>query len=844
MSVGSSVPSTSGPAPGPGRGRLRVYLGAAPGVGKTHAMLDEGVRRARRGTRVVTALVETHDRPQLLQLMTQLEQVPPQARGQACAVDIASVLDLEPQVVLVDDLGATNPEGCPRPHRWEDVEVLLDRGIDVVTTLDVSQIESLADVVRRITGTAPTGMVPDEVVRGADQVELVDMAPEALRRRLAHGTLYPAEQVDAALTRYYRVGNLAALRELALLWLADRVDADLDSYRRQHGIQELWATRERIVVALTGGLESEALLRRGARIASRTSGAELHAVHVSARGRGAASAGDLARLRSLTEELGGSYHLVVGDDPATAVLDLARGLNATQVVVGESSRSRWRRFLAHGVSERLIRSAGDLDVLVVTHHERSTLTPSRGSGDLSRARLVTGWLLAVAGPPLLAVLMQPSRSVERPALETMGFLALTVAVALTGGWWPAATSAVLGTLLLNWFFTDPLHTLSVAAPSNALVLLVFLVLGGAVARVVDQAATRSRRAERLAREAEVLAMLNRTLLSGPHSVHGLLRQVTETFGAESAALLRREGKAYTCVESVGAARIDTPGDVTVPVSADLVLTLQGATPAPHEQRVLGAFATHLKAAADKHDLSRRAEAAEHLEAGNRVRTALLSAVSHDLRTPLAGVKAAVSSLRSTDVEWSEEERAELLATIEASTDRLTAIVTNLLDLSRIDADAVRPVRAEVDLTEVVSRSLQGIEGAERVRLRAESGAPTAVTDPGLAERVLANLVGNALAHAPGEVEVVVAGAGGAAQVRVVDRGPGVAERDKERMFTAFQRLGDRPGDRADGLGLGLAVARGLVEAMGGSLEAEDTPGGGLTMVVELPTLADQSVSTS
>lgn len=833
MSVGSA---TSPPA----RGRLRVYLGAAPGVGKTHAMLDEGVRRARRGTRVVTALVETHDRPRLQQLLAELEQVPPQQRGPACAVDMAEVLDREPQVVLVDDLGATNPDGCPRRHRWEDVEVLLDRGIDVVTTVDVSQIESLADVVRRITGTAPGGTVPDEVVRRADQVELVDMAPEALRRRLAHGTLYPAEKVDAALTRYYRVGNLAALRELALLWLADRVDADLESYRRQHGIEQLWATRERIVVALTGGRESEALLRRGARIASRTSGGELHAVHVSARG-GATSASDLARLRSLTEELGGSYHLVLGDDPAAAVLDLARGLNATQVVVGESSRSRWRRFLSHGVSERLIRGAGDLDVLVVTHGERTPLTPTGRRSDLGRSRLLTGWLLALAGPLLLTAAMEPLRSVDRPALEAMAFLALTVVVALVGGWWPAATSAVVGTLLLNWFFTDPLHTLSVAAPVNILVLVVFLVLGGAVARVVDQAATRSRRAERLAREAEVLAMLNRTLLSGPHTVHGLLRQVNETFGAEAAALLRREGKGHTCVESVGVTRLDSPGDVTVPVSADLVLTLRGATPAPHEQRVLGAFATHLKAAADKEALARRAEQAEHLEAGNRVRTALLSAVSHDLRTPLAGVKAAVSSLRSLDVEWTEEERAELLATIEASTDRLSAIVANLLDLSRIDADAVRPVRAEVDLTEVVARSLQGVAGAERVRLRAEPAAPAAVTDPGLAERVLANLVGNALAHAPGPVDVVVAGVGRAVQVRVVDRGPGVPEADKERMFTAFQRLGDQPGDHRDGLGLGLAVARGLVEAMGGSLDAEDTPGGGLTMVVELPALVAQPV---
>lgn len=814
-----------------------MYLGAAPGVGKTHAMLSEGVRRAGRGTHVAAALVETRGRPKLLSLLDELEEIPPLSKGGTVAVDIAEVLQGSPDVVLVDDLGAPNPEGCARRHRWEDIEVLLDRGVDVISTVDIGQLESLTDVVRSITGTLPRSSVPDHVVRDADQVELVDMTPEALRRRLAHGNLYPPDEVDASISRYYRLGNLTALRELALLWLADRVDEQLDTYRRQHSIGDVWAARERVVVALTGGSGAQTLLRRGARIASRTSGGELHAVHVSSRRHPSTPAGELSRLRALTEELGGSYHLVIADDPAASVLDLARGLNATHVVVGESSRSRWRRLLARGVSEQVIRGAGDLDVLIVTHQDKRQLVPTVGGSALGRRRVAAGWALSVAGPPLLTAAMLPSRSSENLALESMIFFALTVATALVGGWWPAALSAVLGSLLLNWFFTDPLHTLTVAATTNVLVLLVFLVVAGGVARVVDLAASRSRRAEQLGREAEVLALLNRNLLAGSHTVRGLLRQVLETFGASSATLLRRQDRGHQPVDSVGGEPIMSPAaaDVTVPVSKDLVLALQGTHPAPHEQRVLGAFATHLKAAADRIELEQRAEQAEHLEAGNRVRTALLSAVSHDLRTPLAGVKAAVSSLRSKDIRWSDADRDELLASIEDSTDRLARIVTNLLDLSRVQADAVRPMSVEVDLAEAANAAAGAVAEPGRVRITEAVAVPAAIADPGLIERVVANLLANALAHAPGDVEVRISSVADTVQLRVLDRGPGVPDIDKERIFTAFQRLGDRRRTGTEGLGLGLAVARGLVEAMDGTLTAEDTPGGGLTMVVELPT---------
>jgi len=824
--------SNSGP-----RGRLRIYLGAAPGVGKTYAMLGEGRRRSERGTEVVAALVESHGRPPVEELLEGLDRVPPRLVDGTEEVDVAAVVARRPQVALVDDLAHSNAEGSGNSKRWEDIAELLDAGIDVVTTLNIEHLESLADVVESITGVAQRDAVPDHVVRQADQIELVDMTPEALRRRMAHGNVFPAEQVDAALSRYFRVGNLAALRELALLWLADRVDEGLERYRRDHDIEGTWAARERVVVALTGGPEGGLLLRRGARIASRGAGGELHAVHVSGKDSAATRPDELARLRVLTEELGGTHHLAVADDAAEAVLGLARSLNATQVVVGESRRSRWRRVFGKGVSERVIAGAEDIDVLVVPHpYARSApALPGRG-GALGVRRLVAGWALAVLAPPLLAGLLVPSRDLQTLALEAMSFLALTVVCALVGGLWPALTAALFGSLLLNWFFTAPENTLTISDTVNVLALALFLLVAVAVASVVDKAARRSIQADLDRREADTLTMLNRTLLRGGHDVRTLLDLVRDTFGVEAVALLRRAGTGFEVVDVVGE---DPPAssddaDATAEVSSTLVLALRGAQLPLHDRRVLGAFATHLAAALERQELATRAEEARRLEEGNRVRTALLAAVSHDLRTPLAGVKAAVSSLRSPDVSWSPEDERELLATIEESADRLHAIVANLLDLSRLQSDAVRPVIHELGLDDVVSRTVAELPDGDAVELRFAAELPPVLADAGLLDRVVANLAENALRHSPPDRPVTVSTSQveDRVQLRVVDHGPGVPDREKERMFEAFQRLGDS--QRGEGLGLGLAVARGLTEALGGLLLAEDTPGGGLTMVVDLP----------
>src|SRR3954469_17734854 len=355
------------------RGHLRVMLGAAPGVGKTYAMLEEGRRLSTAGKDVVVAVAETHGRTATAAMLDGLEVVPrttTEHRGVTLdELDLDAVLRRAPQVALVDELAHTNAPGSRNEKRWQDVEAMLDAGIDVMSTVNIQHIESLSDVVRKITGVQQRETIPDAVLRRADQIEVVDLAPQALCDRLAEGVVYPTARIDAALSNYFRLGNLTALRELALLWLADEVDSALQRYRAEHGIAGTWEARERVVVALTGGPEGETLLRRGARIAARSGGGELLAVHVTSEdGLREAAPGALAAQRSLVEQLGGSYHQVVGSDIPKALVDFARSANATQLVIGVSRRSRLAALLTGpGIGATVIRESGDIDVHIVSH---------------------------------------------------------------------------------------------------------------------------------------------------------------------------------------------------------------------------------------------------------------------------------------------------------------------------------------------------------------------------------------------------------------------------------------------------------------------------------------------
>ncbi|MFD8251567.1 sensor histidine kinase [Streptomyces werraensis] len=827
------------------RGKLRIYLGAAPGVGKTYAMLSEAHRRIERGTDCVVAFVEHHKRPRTEVMLHGLEEIPRRELEYRDAVftemDVDAVLARHPQVALVDELAHTNVPGSRNTKRWQDVEELLAAGIDVISTVNIQHLESLGDVVESITGVRQRETVPDEVVRRADQIELVDMSPPALRRRMAHGNIYKPDKVDAALSNYFRPGNLTALRELALLWVADRVDEYLTEYRSEHRVSKIWGSRERIVVGLTGGPEGRTLIRRAARLAEKGAGGEVLAVYI-ARSDGLTSASpkELAVQRTLVEDLGGTFHHVVGEDIPVALLDFARGVNATQIVLGVSRRKSWQYMFGPGVGAMVARDSGpDLDVHLITHDEvgKGRGLPMARGARLGRARVIWGWLAGVVGPGLLTLLLTVGPDAGL-ANDMLLFLTLTVAAALLGGLYPALASAVLGSALLNWFFAPPVHTLTIADPKNIVAITVFIGVAVSVASVVDLAARRTHQAARLRAESEILSYLAGSVLRGETSLEALLERVRETFGMESAALLERTSDVdpWTCAGSVGPRPAQCPedADVDMPVGDHTALALSGRVLPASDRRVLAAFAAQAVVVLDRQRLQQEADRAKELAEGNRIRTALLAAVSHDLRTPLAGIKMSVTSLRSDDVEWSEEDQAELLAAIEEGADRLDHLVGNLLDMSRLQTGTVTPLIREIDLDEVVPMAMGGIPDPEStVVLDVSESLPMVATDKGLLERVVANVVENAVKYSPaGESVLVSASAlGDRVEVRVVDRGPGVPDEAKDRIFAPFQRYGDAP--RGNGVGLGLAVARGFAEAMGGTLTAEDTPGGGLTMVLTL-----------
>ncbi|MEU9453157.1 sensor histidine kinase KdpD [Streptomyces sp. NPDC048277] len=825
------------------RGKLRIYLGAAPGVGKTYAMLAEAHRRVERGTDCVVGFVEHHDRPRTEVMLHGLEQIPRKEleyRGAAFTeMDVDAVLRRAPAVALVDELAHTNIPGSRNAKRWQDVEELLTAGIDVVSTVNIQHLESLGDVVESITGVRQRETVPDEVVRRADQIELVDMSPQSLRRRMAHGNIYQPDKVDAALSNYFRPGNLTALRELALLWVADRADEYLKQYRSEHRVSAIWGSRERIVVGLTGGPEGRTLIRRAARLAEKGAGGEVLAVYISrSDGLTSASPKELAVQRTLVEDLGGTFHHVVGEDIPAALLDFARGVNATQIVLGSSRRKAWQYVLGPGVGATVARESGpDLDVHIVTHGEAGKgrgLPVARGAR-LGRGRIIAGWLVGLVGPVVMALLLN---AVDLGlANDMLLFLTFTVAAALLGGLFPALASAAFGSLLLNYFYTPPLHRLTVADPKNIVAIVIFFGVALSVASVVDLAARRTHQAARLRAESEILSFLAGNVLRGETSLEELLERVRETFGMESAALLERAGdvEPWTCAGRAGfGPALERPedADVDVPVGDHMALALTGRVLPAEDRRVLAAFAAQAAVVLDRRRLQEEAEQARALAEGNRIRTALLAAVSHDLRTPLAGIKAAVTSLRSDDVAWSEEDQAELLEGIEEGADRLDHLVGNLLDMSRLQTGTVTPIVREIDLDEVVPMALVGVPDGS-VDLDVPESLPMVRADAGLLERAVANLVENAVKYSPPDRAVLVSASAIAdrVEVRIVDRGPGVPDEAKERIFEPFQRYGDAP--RGAGVGLGLAVARGFAEAMGGTLNAEDTPGGGLTMVLTL-----------
>jgi two-component system sensor histidine kinase KdpD len=807
-------------------------------VGKTFSMLEEAHRLHDAGADVVIGVVESHGRQATAGLIEGLETVPLRSvlhRGvELTELDAEAVLRRAPAIAVIDELAHSNAPGSERQKRWMDVHVLLDAGIDVMTTVNIQHIESLTDVVDRITGTTQRETVPDAVLREADRIELVDIAPQALRDRLADGLVYPAERIDAALGNYFRLGNLTALRELALLWLADEVDDALRRYRSEKGIDDAWETRERVVVAVTGGPEGAVVIRRAARIAARSRAAELLAVHVSEPDGLTQPSSTLEADERLVRSLGGSFHRIQSASTASALLEFARGVNASQLVIGVSRHSRFSALVGSpGVSGAVVRMAGDIDVHIVPHGERRSRRLPTAKGALSWKRRMAGFVLMLVLLPTLTAVLGALRTSETLVTDVLAFQTAIVVIALVGGIWPAVTAAVAGGALLNFFFIDPLYTFTATRGRDLVAVGLFIAVAIMVSVVVDQAARRSRAARRSAAEARTLVSIAGAVISGADALAALVDRLRETFGFSSVLLLE-SGEITSSSRDPAIAR-ESDVETVFPVGDGASLYIRGAPMSPSERTIVGAFVAQVAAALTQRRLAVAAESAEPLAEADRMRSALLAAVGHDVRRPLAAATAAVSSLAATDVQLSADDRSELLRTAEDSLDALTGLLTDLLDVSRLQAGVLGVQLTEVDAHALIGEALDELglgPGAVTIEL---AEVPPLTADPVLARRALVNVLANALRYSPPDTPPLVSVSAwqSTVQIRVVDRGPGLRPEEKARAFLPFQRTTDT--DNTAGLGLGLALSRGFAEAMGGSLDAEDTPGGGLTVVLVLAT---------
>jgi two-component system sensor histidine kinase KdpD len=826
------------------RGNLRIFLGAAPGVGKTYAMLNEGRRAFERGTDVVVGYVETHGRPNTADQVGELEIVPRRRTAYRGAefeeMDTDAIIARHPERVLVDELAHTNVPGSRHEKRWQDVDDILAAGIDVISTVNVQHLESMNDVVEQITGVKQRETIPDAIVRAADQIELVDMTPQALRRRMAHGNIYPADKVDASLANYFREGNLGALRELALMWVADRVDEALEEYRETHGIAQPWETRERVLVAITGAPGGDDVIRRAARMAARSHG-ELIGVYVrSSDGLRGPSGDELELQRRLLDELGGEYRELSGADVAASLVHFAHTQNATQIVLGASRQSRWTHLIRGSVIQNVIRASGPIDVHVISsggeeEHREPLRSRPRRLAPVSRRRLVIAWALAIAGPPLATLMLSNLRSTLTLPSDLLVFMLVVVVVAALGGFVPAFVCAISGFLFANWYFTPPYYEFTISEGENLVALVIFLLVGGVVSLLVATAARRTAEAAQARAEAETLAALSGTIAGVADPLPQLVSQVQNAFEADAVAVLTRDESDWVVAAAVGTMVPTSPegADLVIPLQGEDLLVLRGASLRQEDLDVLRAFSGQLSIAVRQRELRADADRATTLAEANALRTALLAAVSHDLRTPLASIKASVSSLLQRDVDFTPSATRELLENIDEGADRLNHLIGNLLDMSRLQTGALELVMRAVALEEVVPLALIGLVHAERIDVDVPETLPRVLADPALLERTIANVVENALAWSPPDSRVRVEACVDRHRVdlRVVDRGPGIPRSERDEVFRPFQRLGDQ--SSGTGVGLGLAVARGFVEAMGGEIAVDDTPGGGVTMVLSL-----------
>ena len=802
-------------------GKLRVYLGAAAGVGATFAMLDEACRRSERGTKVAIGCVETHARSKTTALLVQLD--PFQALAQT--LDVQSIISSHPGIVLVDDLGRHQNNDPASPYHWEIVQQILDAGIDVLATANIQHLASLVDDVSDIIGIAPEGFIPDRFLLDAQQVELVDATPEAIRRRIAHGNVFGPDDLRPQDADLFNSDAFAKLRLISLEWMASHI---------ANKTNEALDLRERVVVGLNSNTDALSLLRRASRLAARSHGL-LICLYVSDPSH-EPKPSEIEKIREEVHVLGGTFHELSGKDFLSSLANFAKVEKATQIIIETPRIHLWEQIARQNSLENFADRLPGIDLHIIhasKPHLRKAISLTTTS--ISKQRQKFGFLFGFLSIALLTTVL----TLNRPALSITTslslFLLAVVSTTAIGGIFPGLIAAFIAPFLVNWFLIPPYQTLRINDAENILELVVFVSVTTIVSIFVSQASRRSIEAKRAWNEASTLASLSEPTPSD--SLDNILKLLLQTFQLELVTIVDTNDESHQTIAQVG--NISTEGNskpvFTSPISEGIILAAYGNSISADDYRVLQVFIGHLAKAIEQRHLREIALAADALERADELRTAILRSVSHDLRSPLASIKASVSTLRQTDVTWPEDTQQEFLSSIESETDRLTSIVTNLLDLSRLESGAMQPAIRAVSLEEVVPSVVHYFEANHKnLNLELPADIEDVAVDPALLERVISNLLDNAFKWSPSQSTVTIRAhqSGNYAQIHFIDHGPGISQEHKQLVRQPFHRVGDK--SQNGGLGLGLAIADRLVESMNGRLELRDTPGGGLTSVVLLP----------
>jgi two-component system, OmpR family, sensor histidine kinase KdpD len=864
------------------RGKLRIFLGAAPGVGKTYEMLLAGRARKAEGVDVVIGVVETHGRKETEALVQGFEIIPrvpvPYKERALDEMDLDGILRRRPALVLVDELAHTNAPGSRHPKRYLDIEELLAAGIDVYTTVNIQHVESLNDIVAQITRIRVRETVPDSIIDRADDIEVIDLTPGDLIERLKQGKVYMPRTAKSAIENYFSPGNLTALRELALRRTAQRVDEQLVRHMQEHAISGPWAAGDRVLVCIDEAQRSPALVRYGRRLAERLR-APWSAVTVETTRSARLSEAERDRIAvsmRLAESLGAEAATLPGRNVAEEVMRYAREHNVTHIVIGRSDKSRWREWLEGSATHDLIRIAGDVSVHVVSGHEKAP-NDLKGSVQLGTAREFSPTpYLASAGITAVALgcglVLRQFLDVENIGIV---FLMGVLTSALWYGLAPAIFASILSALAFNFFFLPPLHTFTLGSAESVVTFVFFIVVAGIASNLTARVRNQAVAARQRARMTEDLYLFSKKL-AGTATLDDVLWatafQIASMLKVRVVLLLPEDGSiavkaGYPPEDTLDQADIaaakwawenDRPagrGADTLPGAKRLFLPVrtargaigvvgidddrQGPMLTPERRRLMDALTDQAALAIERVNLVEDLDNAKLAVEADRLRSALLTSISHDLKTPLASIMGAAGTLKEFPKELDEAAKEDLLATIQDESERLNRFIANLLDMTRLESGAIEPNFDLLELNEIVGTALSRAKKillSHQVDVDLPKNLPLIRVDPVLFEQVLFNLFDNAGKYSEREsrIRVQAFADAGVVTLQILDEGPGIAEEDLERVFGKFTRAHKGDSVRA-GTGLGLAICRGFVEAMGGTITAGNrTDRSGAVFTIRMP----------